>query len=342
MAAFCVRTVRIVVTVLPARSGCALGGEGRQEYRADDRPQRALAKSFRDELRRTSRMNDPQSAGASGHGRPIARPERGVIVEDANNLTRPNRLEQANGWSASPFTGVVDPAFESAGIEVDVSMGIANLRGAVQSLAPSKPLAFGRAVCIDRERLVLSRRNTPGPVAKSRSLGDVLSFMQLLWAISHGLESASKRMRSTVGVTGPQRLVLRLIGRYGQTAPGDLAEMLHVDPSSLTGVLRRLERAGLIRRARDPKDGRRAILTLTPAGLVLNDRRSGTVEASIQKTLQGVSAAKVAVAREVLNALARDLGVETELPSRARPVVAVGTSSSRARLTGARRGARRP
>jgi len=189
---------------------------------------------------------------------------------------------------------------------------------------------------------VLPRRKTPRrPAIGPRSLGDVLSFMQLLWAIAHGLESTSRRMRSTVGVTGPQRLVLRLIGRFGQTAPGDLAEVLHVDPSSLTGVLRRLENAGLIRRTRDPEDGRRAILTLTPHGQVLNDRRSGTVEASVQKTLQGMSAAKVAVAREVLDALARDLGVETDLPSRVRPVVQVRAGSSRTRPIGQTRRARR-
>jgi DNA-binding MarR family transcriptional regulator len=165
--------------------------------------------------------------------------------------------------------------------------------------------------------------------------------MQLLWAVAHGLESTSRRMRSKVGVTGPQRLVLRLIGRYGHAAPGNLAEMLHVDPSSLTGVLRRLEQAGLIRRARDPDDGRRAILSLTPQGQALNDRRTGTVEASVQKTLQSASAAKVAVAREVLNALARDLGVETNLSSRAESVLAVRPGAARARPSGPGRGVRR-
>jgi DNA-binding MarR family transcriptional regulator len=165
--------------------------------------------------------------------------------------------------------------------------------------------------------LVPPRRNPRKTLARPRSLGDVLGFMQLLWAVAHGLESTSRRMRSTVGVTGPQRLVLRLVGRYGQAAPGDLAEILHVDPSSLTGVLRRLERAGLIRRARDPEDGRRAILTLTPRGQWLSEQRSGTVEASVQKTLQSLPARKIIVVREVLSALASELGVETTLGPRA-------------------------
>ena len=68
----------------------------------------------------------------------------------------------------------------------------------------------------------------PGPATSSpsnfeaQSLGEVLSFMRLLWAVVHGLESASKQMQREIGVTGPQRLVLRLVGHYERLSPGDL------------------------------------------------------------------------------------------------------------------------
>jgi DNA-binding MarR family transcriptional regulator len=134
--------------------------------------------------------------------------------------------------------------------------------------------------------------------------------MQLLWAVAHGLESTSSRMRRDLGVTGPQRLVLRLIAHFGVAAPGDLAEVLHVHPSSLTGNLRRLEGAGLIRRKRDPNDGRRSILTLTPRGRTLNEQQHGTVESSVRRALKTISPGDVAIARRVLRALARELGVD--------------------------------
>jgi MarR family transcriptional regulator, organic hydroperoxide resistance regulator len=154
----------------------------------------------------------------------------------------------------------------------------------------------------------------------SRSLEGVLGFMQLLWAVAQGLEASSMRMRATIGVTGPQRLVVRLVGHFGHPSPGDLADVLHVHPSSLTGVMRRLERAGLIRRTRDPKDGRRAILALTRRGRALNDRRAGTVEASVQRTLDAFSQGKAASAREVLKTLAEELGVGgASTPPRTRP-----------------------
>jgi DNA-binding MarR family transcriptional regulator len=153
------------------------------------------------------------------------------------------------------------------------------------------------------------RKNARGSESDVPSLGEVLGFMQLLWAVAHGLESTSKRMRSLIGVTGPQRLVVRLVGHYGDTSPGDLAEVLYVHPSSLTGVLRRLERAGFIRRRRDRRDGRRAILTLTQKGRRLNVQRSGTVESSVRRALSRFSSAKTDAARELLTALAQELGV---------------------------------
>ena len=134
--------------------------------------------------------------------------------------------------------------------------------------------------------------------------------MRLLWAVAHGLESTSKRMGTELGVTGPQRLVLRLIGHYSRLSPGDLAELLHVHPSSLTGVLGRLERSKLLERRRDPSDGRRAILRLTAKGRTLNARRAGTVEESVRRALASQSRAKIAVAGNVLTAIARELEPE--------------------------------
>ena len=46
--------------------------------------------------------------------------------------------------------------------------------------------------------------------AKEPPLGAVLDFMRMLWALDHALQSASKRMEANFGLTGPQRLVVRI------------------------------------------------------------------------------------------------------------------------------------
>ena len=143
--------------------------------------------------------------------------------------------------------------------------------------------------------------------ADLKPLGETLAFMQLLWAVTHGLESASKRMHAELGVTGPQRLVLRIVGHHGRLSAGALAEVLHIDPSSLTGILQRLEQAELIRRESDPFDRRRALIELTRRGNRLNEERAGTIEASIASALQKLRKDKVAGAEAVLKAIAASL-----------------------------------
>jgi DNA-binding MarR family transcriptional regulator len=139
--------------------------------------------------------------------------------------------------------------------------------------------------------------------------------MRLLWAVAHGLDSTSKRMRAELGVTGPQRLVLRLIGHYEILSPGELAELLHIDPSSLTGILQRLERGGFLRRVQDPEDRRRAILSLRKRGRELNARRAHTVEEAVRRALASLSDAKIDAARNVLKTLADELDLTVPKPS---------------------------
>ena len=148
----------------------------------------------------------------------------------------------------------------------------------------------------------MPRRRQP-----AEPLPDVLAFMQLLWALVHGLESRSKRMASSIGVTGPQRLVVRIIGLRPGISAGALAAMLHVHPSTLTGILARLTEQGIVARVADAADRRRAVLDLTAQGRRINRLTRGTVESSIARALTRVPSRDVRAARRVLGRLARDL-----------------------------------
>src|SRR3569833_1262371 len=78
-----------------------------------------------------------------------------------------------------------------------------------------------------------------------------LEFMRLLWAVDHGLQSASKRLEASSGVTGPQRLVIRIVGVYPGISAGEIADILVTHPSTLSGVLKRLESRGFVERKND-------------------------------------------------------------------------------------------
>jgi DNA-binding MarR family transcriptional regulator len=146
-----------------------------------------------------------------------------------------------------------------------------------------------------------------GDGAESMQLGQVLEFMRVLWALDHQLQSASKRMESELGITGPQRLVIRIVGRFPGISAGKVSEILHLHPSTLTGILKRLADRNLVERRTDPRDARRALLHLSSRGRALDDRRSGTVEASVRRALGRLRPRSVQAAREVLEALAGEL-----------------------------------
>jgi DNA-binding MarR family transcriptional regulator len=137
-------------------------------------------------------------------------------------------------------------------------------------------------------------------------LGAVLDFMRLLWAVDHALQSASKRMESSFGITGPQRLVVRIVGRFPGIAAGRVAEILHVHPSTLTGILKRLESRGILQRRTDPRDARRALFSLTAKGKKLDVLKTGTVEQAVRKVLSSTPE-KVIATQEILAALSDEL-----------------------------------
>ena len=161
---------------------------------------------------------------------------------------------------------------------------------------------------------------TAGPLPDKAPprLGEVLDFMRLIFAVDHGLQKVSKRMQSAIGVTGPQRLILAA-GPFPGLPAGQIAELLHVHPSTLTGILKRLERQGLIRRRPDPRDRRRAFLGITEKGRWVAAAAVGTVEAAVERVISRTPRPKLESAREVLTDLAAALdGSDSAMPRQRR------------------------
>ena len=143
------------------------------------------------------------------------------------------------------------------------------------------------------------------PSADTRfELDPVLDFMRVLWSVEHGLQRMSKRMETEMGVTGPQRLVLRVVGRFPGLSASELAHIVQLHPSTITGILQRLVARGLLERQSDPSDTRRARLRLKPGASVHTRTSRGTVENAVRAALEHEGAANVRAARKVLKQIA--------------------------------------
>jgi MarR family transcriptional regulator, organic hydroperoxide resistance regulator len=140
-----------------------------------------------------------------------------------------------------------------------------------------------------------------------KPIGETLLFMHSLWELSHALQVASKRMARTLGVTGPQRLVIRILGQSPGITARELAITLGIHPSTLTGVLARLEKSGFVARKVDAADRRRARLELTAAGMRVDREKRGTIESAVRRAMSRAGNANVTRSAETLSILVTEL-----------------------------------
>lgn len=101
---------------------------------------------------------------------------------------------------------------------------------------------------------------------------------EILAAIRRIVRAVDLRSRALIRghqITGPQLVALREVGKMGPVSVSALARSISLSQPTVTGILNRLERAGLVRRERSDKDKRNVICTVTPQGIsVLRDAPS--------------------------------------------------------------------
>ncbi|MFO8012933.1 MAG: MarR family winged helix-turn-helix transcriptional regulator [Phycisphaerae bacterium] len=90
--------------------------------------------------------------------------------------------------------------------------------------------------------------------------------MQALRRISRAIELHSHSLASRYGLTVPQLAVLKELGADGGRSIGELTRAVHLSQATVTGILDRLQRRGLIERRRGEADKRKVHVWLTEDG----------------------------------------------------------------------------
>lgn len=92
-----------------------------------------------------------------------------------------------------------------------------------------------------------------------------------------------KPILEPMGLTHPQYLVMLVLWDHQQVSVRELSAMLHLDPGTLSPLLKRLQSTGLIRRERNPDDERTLAVTLTPKGQGLREEALGVPPAVVSR-----------------------------------------------------------
>lgn len=111
-----------------------------------------------------------------------------------------------------------------------------------------------------------SRRTTGGAAAAADAEGRLdLRVLRAFRRIIRAIDLHSRRLEADHHITGPQLITLNAAAE-GPVATSELARRVHLSPSTIVGILDRLEGKGLVARQRSTQDRRLVYVELTPDG----------------------------------------------------------------------------
>jgi|WetSurMetagenome_2_1015567.scaffolds.fasta_scaffold26937_2 DNA-binding MarR family transcriptional regulator len=114
-----------------------------------------------------------------------------------------------------------------------------------------------------------------------------LRILNAIRQIIRAADIDSRKLASEHQITAPQLMCLMAIVEKGTAVTAtDIAARVHLSPSTLVGVLDRLEDKGLITRTRDGQDRRRVDVAVTDRGRELVSNTPFPLKYSLDKALE--------------------------------------------------------
>lgn len=93
-----------------------------------------------------------------------------------------------------------------------------------------------------------------------------------LYTVSRLVTQAYRPYFMQLGITYPQYLVLLILWERDNLPVSDIASRLMLDTNTVTPLLQRMEREGLVARTRGTMDSRQRIVSLTPRGRAMQEK----------------------------------------------------------------------
>lgn len=107
--------------------------------------------------------------------------------------------------------------------------------------------------------------------------------------ITRGVDTYSRRLAQEHGVTVPQLSCLLKLDEFGPLTVKDLAAAVYLNPSTVVGIVDRLERTHLVCRERSVKDRRKVRITLTESGKELLARSPSALHDTLAAAIANLS-----------------------------------------------------
>ncbi|ENU29358.1 MarR family transcriptional regulator [Acinetobacter sp. NIPH 1852] len=120
-------------------------------------------------------------------------------------------------------------------------------------------------------------------------MDDAVRVLQSVRRIEQCVELYSKRLSQLHQITTPQLVALMTVAKIGPCSMSVIGKAIFVSPSTVVGIIDRLEEKGLVLRVRDTQDRRHVHVSLTAKGEQLLDQSPSALPEGFSLALQALT-----------------------------------------------------
>ncbi|MDQ3035048.1 MAG: MarR family transcriptional regulator [Myxococcota bacterium] len=149
-------------------------------------------------------------------------------------------------------------------------------------------------------------------VQRSSGGGDIDRIVEAILYLYSESRRVTKQVARGMGLTGPQITALKILEAVGEISLSELSERMSARNSTITGIVDRMERDGLVVRERSEQDRRVVKIRATAKGAQIASGVPVTAMELFASALRSLSAADRAELRRILAKLADSVRSEVE------------------------------
>ena len=116
-----------------------------------------------------------------------------------------------------------------------------------------------------------------------------LAILQSLRKIVRSIDMHSRKLKLSFDVTSPQLVTLLEIAQKEVTTIVELSKSVYLSPSTLVGIIDRLEKKEWIKRTREVNDRRKVLISITSLGKTFIEKAPSPLQEKLQAALSSTT-----------------------------------------------------
>jgi len=145
----------------------------------------------------------------------------------------------------------------------------------------------------------------PPPPVSAEIKSDVDQVLEAIIYLYTESRRLTKELARRADLTGPQLTVVKLLEQIGDLSLSELSEKIRAQNSTVTGIIDRMEREGLVVRERSKEDRRVVYIRLTSKGKKLAEEIPVEPMEIFRSALEALTAAETRELMKILGKVAR-------------------------------------